>query len=306
VGRFASLHELCAEIDPRLVNKRVLEALVHAGALDSLGGRRSQLVAALDGALEFGQQRRAEREAGQGSLFGGPGSGEPVAVSPVLPELPEWDEAQRLHLEKAALGFYVSGHPLSRHRERLAAFSSHATSQLRLAPSGSAVRLGGMIHELRRRKSKKGAWWASFQLEDLEGQADVMVFPKAYETCQEILENDRPCLVSGRLAVEDERVRILADRVGPLDEPSSGDVEAVQLRLDAPELDAELVGRLRQVVESHQGETPLLLEVARPGAYRLVARAESALRVAPSRRLTEALESLVGPDRVHFRPKAPS
>jgi DNA polymerase-3 subunit alpha len=302
-GRPTSLYEMCSEIDLRLVNKRVLEALVASGALDSLGARRSQLSAAVDTALEIGQKRRVEREAGQASLFaGGTTRAGEGRERDVLPDVPDWDERTRLAHEKATLGFYVTGHPLASYRELLADFATHASTGLEEPASGTDVAVGGVITDRRRRKSKKGAWWASFQLEDLDGLVEVLVFPKAYETCSALLENDRAVLVSGRVENDDDRPRILAEEITPLDELRERRAQAVQLRLDAAELDDdEVVARLRRAVESHRGDVALYLEVVRPGGFRMLARAEANLRVAPSRALSLALEQVLGPGRVHYR-----
>ncbi len=302
-GRYRSLSELCSVADLRLVNKRVLEALVQSGALDSLGARRSRLAAALEGAIERGQKLRADREAGQSSLFvseASPGGAETVADS--LPELPDWDEKTRLGYEKATLGFYVTGHPLESHRELLRDFASHTTAMLREAGPGAEVSVGGIVTDLRRRKSKRtGAWWASLQIEDLEGLVEVLVFPKTYEACQQLLDNDRAVLVTGRLEVDEDRIRITAEELIPLEELRERRAESVRVRLDASELDEEAVAKLRRAVEAHRGEVPLYLEVVRHGAFRLLARAEPSLRVAPSRALSDAIESVVGPGAVRYR-----
>jgi DNA polymerase-3 subunit alpha len=305
-GRYRSMHELCAAVDARLVNKRVLEALVQSGALDSLGARRSQLAAVIDGALEYGQKQRADREAGQSSLFGGGLSSDADAADAMrqLPDLPEWDEKTLLAHEKATLGFYVSGHPLESYRDLLGDFATHTTAALREAPSGSQVALGGIIAELRRRKSKKGAWWASMQLEDLEGQIEALVFPKAYEACQDELQTDRAAMVTGRVESDEDRVRLIAESVCPLDQLRERQAEAVQVRVDAAVLDEETVEQLRKTVSAHPGPARLYIEVDHPGIYQLTLRAESALGVRASRELTRALESVVGPNRVRFRTKA--
>src|SRR6185503_10781821 len=184
----------------------------------------------------------------------------------------------------------------------LADFATHASIALQEAPTGSDVAVGGVITDRRRRKSKKGAWWASFQLEDLDGLVEVLVFPKAYETCTALLENDRAVLVSGRVENEQDRARIVAEEVTPLDELRERRAQSVQLRLEAAELDDEdVVARLRKAVESHRGDVALYLEVVRPGGFRMLARAEATLRVTPSRAFSAALEAVLGPGRVHYR-----
>ena len=298
-GHFRSLHELCARADGRLLNKRVLESLAQAGALDSLGGRRSQLVAAIDAALDYGGKQRADRDAGQSSLFGVVQAEEAM---PALPDLPDWDRATRLAHEKATLGFYVSGHPLEAFRELVADFATHTTARLREAEPGAEIAVAGLVGELRKRKSKKsGKWWAALQLEDMDGQVEVLVFPKAFEQYEALLAQGAALLVNGRLEVGDERVNLTADALTPLDELRERRAEAVQVRLLAAELDPGVIGRLRTAVESHRGEVALFLEVARPGDWRLVVRAEPSLRVAPSRAFTRAVEEVLGPGRVRYR-----
>ena len=303
---FRSIFDLAAEIDLRLANKRVFEALAASGALDAFAAQRSRQHAAADAAIEWGQKRRIDRESGQGNLFGGGPASTAADDEPArsLPELPDWDERTRLAHEKATLGFYVSGHPLQSVSALLDDFASHRTGALRDLPSGSEASVGGIVTDFRKRKSKKGAWWGSFQLEDLEGQIEVLAFPKAFEQFQGLLENDRAVLVTGRVESEEGRVRLTADEVVGLEDIGAKKAEAVQVRLDAAEIDDDLLARLRATLEGHRGEVALYLEIVRAGDFRLVARAEPALRVAPSRRLSADLETVLGPGRVRFRARA--
>jgi DNA polymerase-3 subunit alpha len=302
IGAFRSIFDLCGACDLRLMNKRVLEALNGSGAFDSLGGRRSQIAAVLDQAIEYGQKRRTARESGQGSLFGGadPEAGQPAEIP--LPDLPDWDERTRLAAEKATLGFYVTGHPLEAHRAMLAEFATHTTETLRAAPRGVEVALGGIVTDLRTRKSKKsGAWWAALQIEDLEGLVDVLVFPKAYERHRALLENDRAVLVLGKAEAEEGRVRILADEIVPLEMLRERRADSVQLRVDPDDLEEETLVRLRRALSKHRGELTVYFEVVSPGRYQMLARAESTLRVAPSDGLAAAVAEVLGPGRLVYR-----
>ena len=303
---FRSIFELAGEIDLRLANKRVFEALACSGALDAFGAKRSQLHAAVDAALEWGQKRRTDRESGQGNLFGGAAALRDASDAPsaMLPDLPDWDERTRLAHEKATLGFYVSGHPLESLSGLLDDFASHRTVAFRELPSGTEVSVGGIVTDFRKRKSKKGAWWGSFQLEDLEGQIEVLAFPKAFEQFQALLENDRAVLITGRVASDEGRVRLTADEIVALDNLREKKAEAVQVRLDAADVDDDLVARLRRAVEAHRGEVSMYLEIVRPGDFRVVARVEPTLSVSPSRQLLAALEGVVGPGRVRYRARA--
>ena len=303
LGRpLATIFELAGEIDLRLANKRVLEALVQSGAADSLGGRRSAMAAAIDSALEWGAKRRTDRESGQGNLFGGASPESPAtAPAAALPDVPDWDERTRLAHEKATLGFYVSGHPLESVKDLLQDFASHDSATIRELASGTEIAIGGMIADFRKRKSKKGAWWGSFHLDDLEGQVEVLAFPKTFEQAQALLHNGRAVLVTGRVESEEGRVRLTADEVASLDDLREKRAEAVQVRVEAAEIDDQLLNDLRGAVEAHRGEAALYLEVVRPGSFRVVARAEPTLRVRPSKDLWADLERVVGPGRVRYR-----
>jgi DNA polymerase III subunit alpha len=303
---FRSMFDLAGEIDLRLANKRVFEALAASGALDGFEARRSRQHAGVDAALEWGQKRRTDRESGQGNLFGGASAAGEAAdpTASVLPDVPDWDERTRLAHEKATLGFYMSGHPLESLSDLLDDFASHGTLALREQTSGAEVAVGGIVTDFRKRKSKKGAWWGSFQLEDLEGQIEVLAFPKAFEQFQSLLENDRAVLITGRVESDEGRVRLTADEIVSLDDLREKKAEAVHVRLDAEDIDDDLIGKLRRAVDAHRGDVALYLEIVREGDFRLVARAEVNSRVSPSRQLSTALESVVGPGRVRYRARS--
>jgi DNA polymerase-3 subunit alpha len=183
-------------------------------------------------------------------------------------------------------------------------FATHRTATLRDVASGSEVAVGGIVTDFRKRKSKKGAWWGSFQLEDLEGQIEVLAFPKAFEQFQSLIENGRAVLITGRVESDEGRVRLTADEVVSRDDLREKKAVAVHVRLDAADVDEDLVGSLRRAVEAHRGDVSLYLEIVRAGDFRVVARAEPTLRVSPSRQLSAALEGVVGPGRVRYRARA--
>ncbi len=118
LGSFTSIYQFCDHIDPRLLNKRVLESLIKSGAMDSLGSRRSQMFAVIDRAMEKAARRQREKMSGQHGLFGG-ASAAPEPADEPLPDLEEWAEQEILNSEFATVGFYISGHPLSKFASRL-------------------------------------------------------------------------------------------------------------------------------------------------------------------------------------------
>jgi DNA polymerase-3 subunit alpha len=177
-GPFESIFDLCERIDLRICNKRVLEALIHAGAMDSLGGHRAQLSAVLDTAIREASLRQEDITTGQVSLFGSPAGESPTTqTAHTLPNLPPWSESERLAKEKEILGFFISGHPLERFRTEAEIFSTHTVSDLgkwRSEPMTLAV----VVTNIKRQMSKKsGSEFARLTIEDFSGSAEVLIFP---------------------------------------------------------------------------------------------------------------------------------
>ena len=215
LGRFDNLVEFCEHVDLRLLNKRVLESLIKAGAFDSLGARRTQLLAALDRAMEIGQKRQREAESGQHGLFIG-GADTPPPPPFDMPDVPDWTEAERLAAEKEVLGFYVTGHPLEKYMQRLGALTRHDTSSIEEMAHEAPVTLAGILRGLRVKPSKKGDLWASAQLEDLRGSAELLVFPQAYLQMQSVLKPDTALLIKGRVRHEEnQKPRVVVNEARP-------------------------------------------------------------------------------------------
>jgi DNA polymerase-3 subunit alpha len=152
-GEFASLFDFCERVDPKRVNRRVIESLIKCGAFDRTGARRAQMMAALETAIDHGQRVQKEKCDAQMTLFGGECRA-PVNV-PALPDVAEWDERQKLAFEKESLGFYFSGHPLTRYAELLGKFTNADALSIKEAPDGAAVRIGGLIRAVKTIKTKK-------------------------------------------------------------------------------------------------------------------------------------------------------
>jgi DNA polymerase-3 subunit alpha len=185
-GRFNSIFDFCEQVDLRVVNKRVIESLIKAGALDSLGHRRSQLFAVVDKAIEGSQKAQRDRDSGQQGLFGMAAAAvlcdpKPGYSSHELPNTPEWDEALSLSYEKETLGFYITGHPLAKYAADLSRFSASTTESLTELESGAEVSLGGILTLLKPLKTKKGDRMAVIQLEDLTGSVEAVIFPDPFQ-----------------------------------------------------------------------------------------------------------------------------
>src|SRR6266576_3984221 len=201
--RYRSLVELCDRIDLRLCNKRVIEALIDAGACDSLseGGHRAQLVGALETSFGEAQARQQEREAGQVGMFG---EDSPISHPPSrIPDVQPWTEQERLTREKAVLGFFISGHPLAKHRSEVELFGTRTTATL-ASWSDQKVRIAAIVAVVKRQTSKKtGAEYARLTVEDFHGTAEALVFPEAWAKLNEVIRADRALLLAGSYSARD-------------------------------------------------------------------------------------------------------
>ena len=176
-GPFAGLHELCERVDLRRVNRRVLESLVKCGAFDSTGAHRAQLMAVLDEAIEHGQKLGRDREGGQANMFAAfdDAGGGQDQVS--LPDLPPWNEADQLAHEKDALGFYITGHPLSRFKDEIKRLGCRDSVMVMSAGDGMSVRTAGLPTGIKEKIDKKGRRMAFVRLEDLTGSLEADRLP---------------------------------------------------------------------------------------------------------------------------------
>ena len=304
LGRFDNLVEFCEHVDLRLLNKRVLESLIKAGAFDSLGGRRSQLFAVLDRAMELGQKRRREADSGQHGLFAA-GAEAPPPPPFELPDVAEFTEAERLAAEKEILGFYVTGHPLEKYSARLAALTRHDSSSIEEMAHEAPVTLAGILRGLRVKPSKKGDLWASAQLEDLRGSVDLLVFPQAYQQMQGVLKPDTALLIKGRVRHEEnQKPRVVVNEVRPLEAAVNGAKTQLRIRLNLESVGEGLMDESAALLASCPGECPVMLELVRPGDFVVRLQARTPRAVKSDDELLDRLRRLCGEEAVRLEKQA--
>jgi len=298
-GPYRSLVDLCDRIDLRLCNKRVIEALIDAGACDSLGGdHRAQLVAALDTAFGEAQARQQERVSGQHALFG---EATPVArPSSPLPDVVPWTEHERLTREKAVLGFFISGHPLARYRVEAELFGTRTTATLGQW-GDQKVRIAAVVTLVKRQISKKtSAEYARLTLEDFHGTAEALVFPEAWAKLNDVIRPDQALLLTGGYSARDrgeEQAPFIVEAAQPLAELKATGAIGLTLRWSTGEPPApEATRAAAALCASHPGAAPVLVEYGGNGATeRLRSRS---LKVELDDALLAALRELVGPEHV--------
>jgi DNA polymerase-3 subunit alpha len=306
LGRLDSLHTLCEHADLRLVNKRVLESLVKAGALDSLvpdaaadtRRARARLFAAIDKAIEHGGRCQRDRDQGQHQLFGGP-SDEGHASVPLADAAP-WTEAVQLAGEKEALGFYFSGHPLDRFADDLRTFGAKRVAEL--TESLPDVWTAGIVSGLRPLKTKKGDRMAVFMLDDVAGNLEVVVFPETFGKHGSLIEADAMLLVRGKFEKDDESARIVATELQPIAMLQERTTKEVAIHLSVPPHGRPTFEALAELLARHRGDRRVFLELDVNGKdTALRVRSEVAMRVRPSERLVSEVEQLCGSGSVELR-----
>jgi len=303
-GPFTSFFDFVERVDLRLCNKRVFEALIHAGALDSLGGTRAQYLAVLDQAMQEAALRQEERESGQGSLFGGEVNGaEQPRLQLTLPDVSPMPERERLTKEKEILGFYISGHPLEPFRTECELFASHTVSELGKWQA-EPLALGVVITAIQRAISKRsGAEYARLRIEDFSGSAEVMVVGEAWSLLSERLRTDMPVLLRGsygKRAQEDENPTLFVSDVQRFEELKTNGQVTVTLEMSLGDsISTGALTDVRAVLEAYPGTAPL--EVRWSDDQGNTARLRSrSITLAASHVALKELRALLGEERVRL------
>jgi DNA polymerase-3 subunit alpha len=284
-GPFRSLAELCAGVDQQVLGKRALEALIKAGALDSFRCPRKRLFEMLSEVFE--QARR-----GQMGLFNR--CDQEVLLLEKTQSTLEWDEATKLAHEKEALGFYLSGHPLSEFVYLLEKLAPGGTAQVSRLPDGSRGRVGGVIEEIKSISSRKNEPLHFLKLEDLEGTLAVVVFADTRVTPELGLEKGARVLVMGRVARADGRIRLVADEIVSLEEAAASKAVSVHLHLRVEGITPRELEKLRQIMSDYPGTCPISLHFYLGRFVEVVQRLSSAYTVRLDRQLEQRLREAFG------------
>jgi DNA polymerase-3 subunit alpha len=290
-GHFTSLWEFCERVDARTVNKRSIEALIKCGAFGSTGATRKGMLDVLDSAQASGARHQQDAQMGQGSIFdlfdAEPAPGSSPFNAPTYPPIPieEFDRNDMLVMEKESIGIFISEHPLKRVREALQMKSDCSTAQVIDQPDGNWVKVGGMITESKKIRTRSGSSMMFATLDDLEGAVEIVVFEKALAAAESVIANDAIVLVRGRVDKKDAgKVCIIVADVDPFD-PTDAEIDKAKAqmakvaasrpkslcrRVNAAELPANVVDDLRELFERYPGDTEFVLEMdTRTGLRRL-------------------------------------
>jgi DNA polymerase-3 subunit alpha len=293
-GPFESLNDMCERVDDRSVGRKVLEGLIKAGACDCLRRTRATLFAQIDRTIARAAGVIADRQRGQSSLFSmfdTPGSPAPE----IAPPLPEWPEHELLAHEKELLGFYVTGHPLTAYAPILEKYSLANTRTLAGLENRSLTRIGGMIAAVQNGISKKsGKPYSLATLEDLEGAIPVLCFNESYDKYRDHLQPGKVILVIGEVNTGDDKPKLFAQEIMPLDDAPQRYTKQVHLRLNTARLKLEDLESVREVIALHPGKCPLFLCFLRPSGEAIFVETHERFFVTPSRALQQAADQHFG------------
>jgi DNA polymerase-3 subunit alpha len=298
IGGFQSLFHFCENVDLRAANKQTIEALIKAGAFDRLGGNRAQMMAGLEKAMQIGAGLQADRQNGQMNFFGRlDEDGDYSQDAQCLPDVAPWPEPQMLVYEKQVLGFYVTSNPLSHCAETINLYSTFNSSQLADAGQDKQVIIGGMITRIRyhiiKRGRSAGSKMAVFILEDLQGQAEVVMFAEALNRYGNYLAEDKIVFVKGRVDCKRAEPNVFATELINLDEVADKLAAKVRIELNAAEVTKQKVAEIKSICRHHKGGSDVYVAI-RTDTATVYAMVDRQLSVNPDMDFCRKMRRLVG------------
>lgn len=284
-GPFRDPLEVFERVDPKALNRRVVENLVKAGAFDVFGVPRSRLFASIDGLLAEGARRRADKAAGQGLLFGGPSAGTSDDRAFRYADAAPWSIVERLEHEKGVLGIYLTGHPMEAFVEEVQRHASHRIGSLGEADDGHEVRVLAVAADVKAIKTRRGDRMAFVSLEDVDGSVECVFFSDAWLRSQQALKSGEPVLVTANVE-QGEVPKLRAKTAEPLSEVRSRTVREVVIEVPADALSSRRVTELRALLDEERGDRPARVVVVKDGAF-VATFTLPGLAVAPTQRLKD-------------------
>lgn len=294
--KFTSFFDFCSRADSRRVNKKVIESLIKAGALDSMG-KRAQLMHALGSVMDTALKVQKEKVSGQKSMF--------EIDSPIshqLPDIDEWNESRRLMMEKETLGFYITGHPLNKYKDKLEELSVTPITELQELQDKEDVNIGGIIRSSKKILTKKGDSMAYLTVEDLYGTVEVIVFPDIYTESNDTIFTDKPIIISGYIDKTDRGLKIVAKKIASIDDagkithnsrPATRNSKSKSLILTMyNNTELESLSKLDDIFLNYRGEGTVYLKIISPEQWETLLL--TSRRVMPSKEMVLEIENLLG------------
>lgn len=287
--KFISLVDFCTRVDMRVVNKRVIESLIKCGAFDSLGAKRSQLLAVLDRAVEAAACRQRDLSSGQMGLFCSDDMN--TADDIIYPDMDELPKDDLLTMEKEITGFYVTGHPLDKFREKFASVTSLEEVLSGNYADGAQVTVAGLIVTAKQITTKSGDLMSFLTLEDFTNQIEVVVFPRVFTKYSRLLMPDIPIIVSGRISAGEDPAKIMADVVTELAGDKNEVKSEVRIKIRRQQESEVIFAKLKEILQTYHGQSVVYLHLI---DSRRVVKTEERFWINPTPEAIQMLESVLG------------
>ncbi|MBT5029265.1 MAG: DNA polymerase III subunit alpha [Nitrospinaceae bacterium] len=296
---FTSLEELCENVDMQLVNKRVFESLIKSGACDSLSPSRAGMMHELQSCMERGQGKQRDKQLGQSSMFDSfEGDSKQEKTSAVA--VGEWDDADRLRLEKESIGFYITGHPLDGFTRELSWFTDATSASVAESRNGKPVTLAGIPIKHLPKTTRKGDKMGIITLEDLQGSVEVILWPEIYSLALELLLAEEPLLVKGEVDSEGTMPKVIANSVFPLSQAKQHFHGRVLIHFRTLGLERHTLEAVKEILASHPGTNDTRLHFIFPDEKERVVTVANELRIQPSDDVIAQIEELLGEGAIIF------
>ncbi|HLF92635.1 MAG TPA: DNA polymerase III subunit alpha, partial [Planctomycetota bacterium] len=303
VGRFASIYPFCENVDPRFVDRKVLEQLVKCGAFDATGGHRAQTFEAIDQAVRMGTTKQADRRIGQLSIFDQAGPAE----TPALPDAPPWPQETLLTYEKEVLGCYVTSNPVLRYEEVIRNLSTATVDRLPELQDGQEITLGGIISGLKAMIQKTGKnagqKYVMFKFSDLTGTCEAVCFSSDFEKNRDYLYNDAIVFAAGRVGFRNDTPSLRVSTVTPIEKAREVLSGSVRITVSSTGLEEDLLLQLQDVIRAHPGPCPVFFEVETPQGRKVLVKTQNEHFVSPSGQFLADIEEVLGTGHVRVTGK---
>jgi len=290
-GKFESIFDFCKRVDSRAVNKKVIESLIKTGAFDSLGYKRSSLMAVLDRALEVAQSFQKDNLKGQLSFFN---TNEVFKIddNKSIPDINEWPKEELLKFERNYLGFYISGHPLEKYQELIKKHSTANTKDILQFSEGQDVIIGGLISALKKKITKgENQQMAIMKLEDLESSITAVAFPEVYEKRSSLILEGNIVFLKGKFMTRGDQPQIIVSDVIDIEEAPFRLISSAFIELEAEDELDDLLKSLMQIVNRYKGNIPLRIIYTEPRGRVVL---ESGQRIEVKKELFKEIKDKLG------------
>jgi len=262
---YKSIFDFCANVDTRIVNKRTLESLVLAGAFDSFNKLRSRLFAVIEQALDFGSKFQNSKVTAENSLFGEM-TEEFKITEPPLPSLQAWGQKERLAKEREVMGFYVTGHPLSKYDVDYKSFATVYLGETEQLEETEVVKACGVITSVKTKIDKKGGTMVFFTLDDFSGSCEALMFSDAYKNYGKFIKEEECVFIVGRPESSGDAIKIHIEKVMPIEEARETYTESIRINLDKEKHSPEKIYELKKILEKYKGNTPVFISLVNNGS----------------------------------------